>query len=428
MAADYIIVGAGSAGCALAGRLSEDPDVDVLLLEAGGPDTAAEIRVPAAFPIMFKSATLDWDLLGEPEPGLGGRRLYLPRGRVIGGSSSINAMIYLRGNRLDYDDWAAGGCTGWSYAEVLPYFKRGEDNERGENAYHGAGGPLHVSERQVDAPSGRRDARGSGRGGVRAQPGPERRAAGRGRPLPAHSAGRQALERGGRLPAPCVRTARTSRCATRASSSGSSSRATAPWAWSWCGAARARSVRAEREVILSAGAYHSPALLLLSGIGPAEELAPFGIPVREELPVGRNLQDHCMVNLNYATDEAGPLRDLHPGELRAARAGGPRPAHLELPRGRRLLPHPARSARAGRRVPLRRGAAHGRGPGAAAGQRRRVRPRGGEALVARHGLAAGPAGRLEAARRSRTSSRPRTTRAASWRESGSRSRSHDNPR
>ena len=111
MAADYVIVGAGSAGCVLAARLSEEPEARVLLLEAGGPDTAPEIRIPAAFPIMFKSG-LDWDLLGEEEPGLDGRRLYLPRGRMIGGCSSINAMIYLRGNRADYDEWAAGGATG----------------------------------------------------------------------------------------------------------------------------------------------------------------------------------------------------------------------------------------------------------------------------------------------------------------------------
>ena len=143
--ADYVIVGAGSAGCVLAGRLTEDPDVSVLLLEAGGPDVAPEIRVPAMFPIMFKSG-LDWDLIGEEEPGLDRRRLYLPRGRMIGGCSSINAMIYLRGNRLDYDDWAANGADGWSYDEVLPYFKRGEDNERGEDEFHGVGGPQTVSD------------------------------------------------------------------------------------------------------------------------------------------------------------------------------------------------------------------------------------------------------------------------------------------
>ena len=142
---DYVIVGAGSAGCVLAARLSEDPDVRVAVLEAGGPDTAQEIHTPAAFPATLKSG-LDWDLLGEPEPGLGDKRLYMPRGRVLGGSGSINAMIYIRGNRADYDEWAEMGCEGWSYEEVLPYFKRSEDNERGEDAFHGVGGPLTVSE------------------------------------------------------------------------------------------------------------------------------------------------------------------------------------------------------------------------------------------------------------------------------------------
>ena len=117
---DYVIVGAGSAGCVLAARLTEDPDVRVAVLEAGGPDSAGEIRTPAAFPAVFKSS-LDWDLLGEQEPGLDNRRLYLPRGRVIGGSSSINAMIYIRGNRADYDEWEAMGFAGWGNEDVLPY-------------------------------------------------------------------------------------------------------------------------------------------------------------------------------------------------------------------------------------------------------------------------------------------------------------------
>ena len=136
---DYVIVGAGTAGCVLAARLTEDPDVSVALLEAGGPDSRPEIAMPMGFPLLFKSS-VDWDLFGEIEPGLGGRRLYLPRGKVIGGSGSINAMIYVRGNRADYDAWATAGCEGWSYDEVLPYFKRSEDNERGEDAFHGVGG------------------------------------------------------------------------------------------------------------------------------------------------------------------------------------------------------------------------------------------------------------------------------------------------
>src|ERR1700722_12740750 len=125
---DYVIVGAGSAGCVLAARLSEDPDVSVVLLEAGGVDSAEEIHLPIAWSELFKGP-FDWDLDSEPEPGLNGRRIYLPRGKVLGGSSSINAMIYVRGHRSDYDGWAASGATGWAYEDVLPYFRRSEDNE-----------------------------------------------------------------------------------------------------------------------------------------------------------------------------------------------------------------------------------------------------------------------------------------------------------
>src|SRR5258708_40357345 len=136
---DYVMGGGGSAGCVLAARLSEDPDVRVTLIEAGAPDTALEIDVRAAFGKLFQSKW-DWDYTTDPEPALDSRRRYLPRGKMLGGSSSMNAMIYIRGNRLDYDQWAANGATGWGWADVMPYFLRAQDNERGPGDLHGTGG------------------------------------------------------------------------------------------------------------------------------------------------------------------------------------------------------------------------------------------------------------------------------------------------
>jgi choline dehydrogenase-like flavoprotein len=303
MAADYVIVGAGAAGCVLAGRLSEDPDVKVQLLEAGPPDTAAELHVPAMFPLVFKSG-LDWDLYGEEEPGLGGRRLYLPRGRVIGGSSSINAMIYLRGHRADFDEWAESGCTGWSYDEVLPYFKRSEDNERGESEFHGVGGPLTVSDSRslspfidaqleaavqagyeliedlnVDRPEGVSRFQLTQRNGMRCSAADAFLHPAESRPNLEVTTGvfvERIVFEGDRA------------VGVELVSNGVR-----------------ETVRAEREVIVSGGAYQSPVLLMLSGIGPAQDLEFFGIPVRQNLPVGHNLQDHCMVNVNYLTDQQG---------------------------------------------------------------------------------------------------------------------------
>jgi choline dehydrogenase-like flavoprotein len=203
---DYVIIGAGSAGCVLASRLSEDPDVRVLVIEAGGPDSAQEIHVPVTFARLFKT-DLDWDYDTEAEPGLDGRRVYLPRGKVFGGSSSINAMVYIRGNRADYDGWAAAGATGWSYADVLPYFRRSEDNQRGASEYHGAGGPLTVSDGRSNHPLAEAFRRRGRAGRLQAQRRLQRRDPGRGRDLPAHAAQRPALQCRGRLPAPGADTA-----------------------------------------------------------------------------------------------------------------------------------------------------------------------------------------------------------------------------
>ena len=148
---DYVIVGAGSAGCVLANRLSEDPSVRVLLLEAGGSDRSPNIKIPAAFPKQFHTK-LDWDFATEPEPSVDGRSLYIPRGKALGGSSSMNAMLYVRGRPLDYDTWEAQGAPGWGYCDVLPYFLKSEDNVRGRSQYHGVGGPLRVSEQRSPRP------------------------------------------------------------------------------------------------------------------------------------------------------------------------------------------------------------------------------------------------------------------------------------
>jgi choline dehydrogenase len=298
---DYVIVGAGSAGCVLAARLSEDPDVKVALLEAGGPDGQKEIAMPIAFPMLLKSS-VDWDLYGEQEPGLGGRRLYLPRGKVVGGSGSINAMIYVRGNRADYDGWAAGGAEGWSYDEVLPYFKRSEDNERGEDRYHGVGGPMSVSDSRAMSPLIETMIEASVLAGHTYNPdfnGAEQEGVGRFqltqrnglRCSTAAAFLHPALER------PNLDLV-TDAMALRILFDG----ARAVGVEIAHGGA-IEQIHAEREVILSAGAYQSPVLLMISGIGPADDLESYGMDVRENLPVGHNLQDHCMAQLNYETDE-----------------------------------------------------------------------------------------------------------------------------
>jgi choline dehydrogenase-like flavoprotein len=326
---DYVIVGAGSAGCVLANRLSENPDVKVALIEAGGPDSQPEIHMPLAFPALLKSS-LDWDLMGDPEPALNGRRLYMPRGRVLGGSSSINAMIYIRGNRADYDGWAAMGFEGWGYEDVLPYFKRSEDNERGEDAYHGVGGPLSVSDSRSMHPLVDTMIEAAKLAGHEENPdfnGARQEGVGR----------FQLTQKNGMRCSASVAflhpamdrpnlTVITAALATRILFEGDRA----------VGVEIARGgvlqeVRAEREVILSAGSFQSPVLLMLSGIGPADDLAPLGIEVREDLPVGHNLQDHCMAQVNYFTDEASLFGTLTPENIELFEKEGRGPLTSNIP-------------------------------------------------------------------------------------------------
>jgi len=327
---DYVIVGAGSAGCVLAARLSEDPSARVAVLEAGAQDTQPEIHIPVAFPALFKSSW-DWDLEGEPEPGLDNRRLYLPRGKMLGGCSSINAMIYIRGNRADYDGWAAAGCTGWGFDDVLPYFKRSEDNERGEDAYHGAGGPMSVAESRSMHPIVDTLLEAARQAGHEHNPdfnGARQEGVGRFQLTQRDglrcstadaflhpAASRPNLEVISRAMAHRIVFEGSRAVGVEISRDG-----------------RMETIRASQEVIVSAGAYQSPVLLMLSGIGPEDQLTPFGIPVREALPVGLGLQDHCMAQLNYYTDETSLfLAHVDPANIALLESEGRGPLTSNIP-------------------------------------------------------------------------------------------------
>jgi len=309
---DYVIVGAGSAGCVLANRLSEDPDVQVLLLEAGPPDTNEMIHVPLGY-LQLPRTEIDWDYYTAPEPQCNNRRIPLPRGRVLGGSSSINAMVYIRGNRRDYDEW---GVPGWSWADLMPYFLRSEDNERGASRWHGAGGPLPVSEgrsrnpmasafveagvqaglaRNEDFNGDEQDGVGlyqvTQRGGMRASA--------------AVAYLHPVAERANLTIMPYMLVHKVLFDGTRAVGVQASQ------------LGQLQELRAEREVIVCGGAYNSPQLLMLSGIGPAEHLTMREIEVLLDQPaVGENLSDHAGAYGVWTTpEEVSLLRSLEPEAL-----------------------------------------------------------------------------------------------------------------
>ncbi len=310
---DYIVVGAGSAGCVVAARLAEDSQARVLLVEAGGADSHKEIHVPVAFPTLYRSA-VDWNFETEPQVHLGGRRLYWPRGKVLGGSSSINAMIYIRGNRRDYDEWRDAGNPGWGFDDVLRCFKRSENNERGASQLHGAGGPLNVADLRSPNPlslaflegarliglAANADFNGSEQLGVGLYQVTQKAGA-------RHSAARAYLP-GIPRSTSNQSTAPFSSVAGRPNLQILLQRMVARVVFEktravgvevLSGATRSF-IRAEREVILCGGAINSPQLLMLSGVGPAEALRAQAIPVVLDLPgVGANLQDHLSVDVQW---------------------------------------------------------------------------------------------------------------------------------
>jgi choline dehydrogenase len=318
--ADFIVVGAGSAGCAVAARLSEDPATRVVLLEAGGEDRNRWIHIPLGFGKTFADPTVNWCYETEPDPGAGDRRVFWPRGKVLGGSSSINGMVYIRGQAEDFDHWRQLGNTGWSFDDVLPYFRRSEHQVRGADAFHGTGGPLCVSDvakhpiceafvaatTELGFPRND-DFNGASQDGVGYH---------------------QTTTRNGKRCSTAVGYLRPAM--QRANLSVITSALTEKIVFEgrravgvmYRRAGQPCTARAAREVILCGGAVNSPQLLLLSGIGPHEQLAEFGIPVLHHLPgVGKSLQDHYSAPIKLRCKLPVTVNDVMLSNARKLRAG-----------------------------------------------------------------------------------------------------------
>jgi choline dehydrogenase len=318
---DYVIVGAGSAGCVLANRLSADGRNSVLLLEAGPKDTNLWIHVPLGYGKLFKEKTVNWMYQTEPEPGLDGRTVFQPRGKVLGGSSSINGLLYVRGQHEDYDRWRQRGNAGWGYDDVLPYFRKAENQQRGADKYHGAGGPLPVSDWRHADPLSEAFVVAAAETGIPINPdfnGASQEGAGffqtttqRGRRAStAYSYLRPAKSRSNLR-------VETSALAQRILFEGRRARAV-----EYRQGNALRTARARKEILVSGGAYNSPQLLQLSGVGPAALLKQHGIDIVLDAPgVGNDLQDHLQVRLVTRCSQPVTLNDIVNHPVRRVMAG-----------------------------------------------------------------------------------------------------------
>jgi choline dehydrogenase len=316
---DFIVTGAGSAGCAVAARLAESGRHRVLLLEAGPPDKNPWIHIPLGYAKTYVDPAVNWKFETEPQPQMENRRLYLPRGKTLGGSSSINGMVYIRGHHGDYDEWRQRGCTGWDWDSVLPYFKKAEDQARGPSEHHGTGGPLHVSDQATQGELSQAVLQACQQAGIQANPdfnGPNQEGCGYYQTT-THNKRRWSAAKAYLSNPPPNLTIQTNAHATRIIIE--NNRATGVEYQTQAGR---QTSHARQEVIVSGGAYGSPQLLLLSGLGPADHLQHHGIAVIRDMPaVGSNLHDHFNTTASWRCTKPITLNDLQNSPLRKIAAG-----------------------------------------------------------------------------------------------------------